>query len=156
MATRIDPNRRKPPALPAPPRPARVTLRRVSKKRAELMKTLSPDRRELKEEVGECMWCGVPYAPDALDVHEIAAGGSREKCLTEPLLLMVLCRHCHGDIQGKPPAKQIAVLTEWSIDRICKAYCDVKGLAPRAVSRSDVTTFLFFRKPPKSKRKGKA
>ncbi len=118
------------------------------------MKTLSPERRELKERVGQCMACGKPMAPEYLDVHEIAAGGSREKCLGVPLLQLVLCRMCHETIQPWPPSRQIAVRVRWQIRESCLRYCEVKGLAPTAVEPADVVIHLMFQKPPRKRGKG--
>lgn len=116
------------------------------------MKTLAPERRELKERVGCCMKCWKQLPPDMLDVHELAAGGSREKCLLVPELQLVLCRVCHDGLQGVPPAKQIAVIVQWNIQWLCHLYCETKGLAPTAVEPADVAIFLMFREQPKKKR----
>src|SRR5689334_18289832 len=86
----------------------RKPMRAVSKKRAKLMRVVGPARREMKEETGCCMVCRKPLPVESLDAHEIAGGSARGKCLSEPLLQMVLCRACHTIAQTAPPADQIA------------------------------------------------
>ncbi len=136
---------RKPPA-PEQAKPARKGLRYVSKDRAKLMKTLSPERCELKVHVGCCMKCRKALGPAYLDAHEIANGAAREDCMDEPLLVMVLCRKCHNRVQGQPPAKQIALHFRWLIDVACAKYCDLTGTAPTHVVGEDVVTFLMMGK----------
>lgn len=119
------------------------------------MKTLGPERRELKEEVGCCMCCREPLQPEWLDVHEIASGPAREKCLTEPLLQLVVCRDCHHHVQSQTAAKQIAWLFKWLIEKTCEKYCELKGYAPTAVVPADVHTFLMYQKAPKKRHKVK-
>jgi hypothetical protein len=143
---------KKPPPAPEPVKARtqmkRTPLKRVSKKRAKLMRTLSPVRRELKKTIGQCMRCLDPLPPDYLDVHEIASGAAREKCLSEPSLQLVLCRECHEDVQSWPPAKQIALRHQWLIEEACEKYCELNGLADTAVVAAEVFVFLMYQKPP--------
>lgn len=144
------------PAAPSPAKPSRVTrqpLRRVSKKRAALMSRIGPERRDLKILVGQCMKCRELLTPDYLDIHEIASGDAREKCLRAPDLQIVLCRECHMIVQYMPPAKQIAVRTRWIIDGACALYCELKGYAPTAVMADEVVDYLMFK--PKGRKRGK-
>lgn len=127
----------------------KTPLRRVSKKRAALMRKVGPERRELKERVGECMYCRKALDPERLDAHEVANGAAREKCMEEPLLVIVLCRPCHDDVQGWQPARQIGLHFKWLIERGCKRFCELNGLADTAVVPDDVITFLMYQKPAK-------
>lgn len=148
--------RRKPPLTPDKPAPARKprkTLKYVSDERKKLMATVGPERQARKQIIGECQHCRTEGTIDQLDVHEIAAGGTREKCLWIADLQIVLCRKCHKLIQGMPPAKQIAIRAKWHIDFACKMYCEVKGLAPTAVVADEVVSYLMYAKTKPTKKK---
>ncbi len=113
------------------------------------MRTIGPDRKELKDAVGQCMNCRVLRTADWLDVHEIASGPAREDCLHEPILQLVLCRECHDHVQSLRPAKQIAIHFRWLINYACEKYCELTGTAPTHVTAEDVITFLMMGKRAK-------
>ncbi len=144
---------------PSPP-PARVSqaqrtpLKRVSKKRAALMAKVGPERRARKESTQMCMCCREPLPAYLLEIHEVASGPAREKCLEWIDLQLVLCRGCHEHVQRWPAAKQIALGMMWDIEKRCALYCDLKGYAPTAVVADEVITFLMFKKPPRKRGKG--
>lgn len=151
--------RRKPPATapdkPAPARKRQKPMKRVSSKRAKLMREVGPERQARKQDVGECMICRKPFAPQWLDADEIARGAAREACLSEPLLTLYSCRKCHTMSQDWPIAKRIAALIRWTIDRTTARYNELRGTAPSHVTGDDVAIYLMFKKPIKPKRKVK-
>jgi hypothetical protein len=121
----------------------RTPLRRVSKKRAALMREVGPERKAFLEEIGVCMVC---RQNPPQDCHEIASGSAREDCLTEWDLIAVVCRKCHDKIQHWKPAKQIALVMAFRIDAACRRYCELKGFALTHVDRNAVLCALEYAK----------
>lgn len=116
----------------------RKPIRRVSLKRAKLMRELAPERLARKREVGCCMDCRRVLPPEALDIHEIASGAAREECLRVVELQLVLCRQCHDRLQGAKAALQIAVAVRWYAKRLCERYDELKGYAAGFTDPGDV------------------
>jgi hypothetical protein len=102
----------------------RVSLRRKSKKRAAIEKSVAKARQYLREEAGRCEACGhSPYNPwprmpaqcSVLTVQEICRGsGLREKALGKRHSCLVLCWFCNSvefdEARIWPEAKQLALL----------------------------------------------
>lgn len=150
--SRINPNLRKPPPEPASGAPKRRGLRRVSKKRAALMRAVSDDRKAFVEAAGVCMFPDCNKPPD--DIHEISRGHARERALSEPRLQMALCRKHHDwmdDYAKFPPAKQIALRIRYEIEETCRLYCEARGLANSAVTPGEVILRLLIRRKHKKK-----
>lgn len=82
-------------------------MRSVSKKRQALMREVKPIRDALRAEVGCCEICGTSRG--TLDVHEIARGVHRERCLGERCALLIVCRSCHSE--------KLSQASEWSEQR---------------------------------------
>ncbi len=136
---------RKQPPPAEQPKP-RKPIRRVSANRAKLMREVGPERKARKESTQRCMCCREPLQPDWLDIHEIASGPARQKCLEWIDLQLVLCRKCHDHVQNQPIAKQIALGVRWDIEKRCALYCELTGTAPTHVTAEDVITFLMFKR----------
>lgn len=121
----------------------RKPLRAVSKKRAALIREVQPIRREWLAEVGACMIC---RQSPAIECHEIACGYARESCLNLFELVLGVCRRCHRRAERWKPAKQIAALVMWEIDKRCEAYCEMRGVAGTHVERNSVLGYLDYAK----------
>lgn len=141
--SRIRSDLRKPPA-PAPQRKQRKPLRRVSKKRAKLMREVGPERQARKEALGRCMICG--QQTSQLDADEIARGYSRELCLKHPELTLISCRRCHERTQNEPLEKRLARLMLFEIEQRCQTLNELLGTAPTHVTAEGVIGYLMFRK----------
>jgi len=121
-------------------------MRPVSKKRQELMKKVKPIRDALREEVGCCEICGCSRG--TLDVHEIARGHLRERCLGERCALLVVCRSCHSEKLSQPAewteARQLAVLADSRpLDFNLVRFLDITSPnAPRRIEIEDVLDWL--------------
>lgn len=102
------------------------------------MQQVGPERKAYKEQVGCCMVCRMQLPPESLDCHELAAGYAREKCLTEWLLIMVVCRTCHDRIQGTKPKYQMRLLLLWIADEMARKYCELKGYATTHLTGAEV------------------
>ena len=119
-------------------RPGR--LRRVSKKRAKLMREVSGPRADYVREFGRCAVCGTT---ENLHVHEIACGPAREASLSEPCTWLVACNFCNS--------KTLTDYSKWSIEKQLarKAVLDparydrrrvneLRGRDPEAITEADV------------------
>lgn len=119
----------------------KTPMRRVSAKRAKLMRTVGPARKEFRLAVGVCMLC---RQNPASENHEIANGAAREKCLEVLDLQLCVCRSCHEAIQTAHPADQLALRTIWDIDYRTLKYNELMGR--NRVDTEDVIARLMFRK----------
>lgn len=82
------------------------TLNKISsKKRKELRETDAIRHAYLAAEL-PCECC---FRRPADDPHEIPSGSGRHRAVYQPNAILFLCRECHFNLQGKPPAEQIAV-----------------------------------------------
>lgn len=142
MATEFRPNRK--PPVPQPAKPKRKGLRRVSPKRAKLMREIRDQRRAITDSL--CMVC---RANPSSDPHEIARGAAREACLTVPLLQIGCCRQCHDRIQNLPATDQIAIKIRYLIDLACQSYVEIVGR--NVVCSEDVISRLMFTNLPETK-----
>lgn len=120
-------------------------MRRVSLKRAALLRSLKAKRQAMKESAGECMVCHRRLPPDSLDCDEIARGHAREKCLDEPLLILVSCRGCHDLTQNWTPTERIALRVRWLIDQVAARYCELRGTARTYVTGAEIVDALYAR-----------
>jgi hypothetical protein len=118
----------------------KTPLKRVSKKRAKLMRTVAPARKEFRLAVGVCMLC---RQNPASENHEIARGPAREKCLEVLDLQLCVCRSCHDSIQHAHPADQLALRTIWDIDYRTLKYNELMGR--NLIDAEDVIARLMFR-----------
>lgn len=86
-------------------------MRKVSKKRAALMRKVGPWRKALIERVKKCEVCGKKFN---LCVHEIANGPNRAKALDKPYAVLVACSDCNchklTDKSVWPEARQLSIL----------------------------------------------
>ena len=81
-------------------------MRRVSKKRAALNRSVKQARNEFAREMGFCALCRRPGS----DVHEIARGGSRGEAIQHRCAWLFLCRMCHQErIPNWTVAQQLAL-----------------------------------------------
>jgi len=120
-------------------------MRQVSKKRQALMREVKPIRDALRTEVGCCEICGCSRG--TLDVHEIARGHLRERCLGERCALLVVCRSCHSEKLSQaseyPEARQLALLARrrWQ-DFSLTRYLEITS--PRAMQRITIAEVMAF------------
>lgn len=127
-------------------------MKRVSKKRAALMKDAGPWRYSFKEEVGRCEVCLKRREPIMLAVHEIARGQLRQKCLMARFGVLVVCAEpnwrtgvdCHASIQNWKEPKQLALLyLVRAIDYDLEAYnALVNPRAPNRITQDEVNVFI--------------
>jgi len=85
-------------------------MRCQSKKRRKLMVAAGPYRDKLIQATGHCQIC---RGRRKLSCHEILNGPLREKVLTEPSCLLVVCWECNQELCNKtkwPLPRQLAVL----------------------------------------------
>ncbi len=120
-------------------------MRSVSKKRQALMREVKPIRDALRAEVGCCEICGCSRG--TLDVHEIARGVHRERCLGERCALLVVCRSCHSEKLSQaseyPEARQLACLAKSRPSQF--SLIDYLTLtSPRAMQRITIEEVLAF------------
>ena len=82
-----------------------------------------------------CMLCGEPPC----DVHEIARGSNRTKALKDPSAWLMLCRDCHGKMDGLHPMVQYAI--KWQEDPIhysSQRLNELRNRDPSAICDSEV------------------
>ena len=86
------------------------------KKRAKLMREISPEREAFLIEFPRCWRCGSSWE---MTVHEILRGTSRGAALPERCCWFAACWNCNGgqlnDLDIWPPARQMAL--KWIFDR---------------------------------------
>ena len=117
-------------------------MKRVSSKRAALMRVVERERDLFRSVMQSCMICGVR----AVDVHEIAQGAAREAALAERCAWLLLCRRCHADVHDQsewPIARQLALkllrdCDFLDIDRVC----ELRGRAVGAITLGEVVAHL--------------
>ncbi len=88
----------------------------ISSKRRKRMKEVKSLRSSLIKQAGRCMVCSVSTNRARLACHEILNGPLRDKTLSEPCSLLVLCWDCNSnkmtDKAEWPVARQLAVLQD--------------------------------------------
>ena len=73
-------------------------MKRISARRASLLREVEPWRQKLKA-TGYCEWCCADR--DGLEIHEICGGnGIRQLELGQPFSTVLLCRPCHSDLES--------------------------------------------------------
>lgn len=113
----------------------RTPMKRISAKQAKLNRDTRGLRRDPIEKFG--VLCDFPKCNrSAEDPHEVTAGYSRPAAMTNPRLLMYVCREHHKIVQGLPYAKQIAIVVEAMV----RAVNEVR--ACRCVSKEKVVLYL--------------
>lgn len=118
-------------------------MRRVSKKRARLMREVAAKRRAFREEFPECVVCGSPTT----EVHEMACGSHREKALAERCTWLPTCTYCNqhklDGYQEFPIVRQLAL--KWVLDRESfdlLLFNEIRGRAPTAITMADVIPWI--------------
>lgn len=118
-------------------------MRRVSPKRASLMRRVSKLRQMICEERGpRCQICG---RIRRLACHEIARGADRSKALGARCAILVVCSECNtgqlDDATLWPKERQLALLqARCPLDYDLDAFCRIT--APRRYYQADVDQFL--------------
>lgn len=92
-------------------------MRRVSKKRAALIKAVSKWRKDFRIQIGRCEMCLKPAHWGHLDVHELVPGSSRSKALDKPYACMCLHRRCHNIMEMLTIPQQMAYLLKNAPER---------------------------------------
>jgi hypothetical protein len=118
-------------------------MRRVSKKRAQLMRRVTKIRQRIVEQRGpRCQLCG---RVRRLACHEIARGPDRSKALGARFAILAVCGECNtGPLDDNviwPKERQLALLqiqfpNEYSLDLFNVI------TAPRRYYQLDVDSFL--------------
>lgn len=85
-------------------------MRRVSKKRAALIKAVAKWRKDFRIQIGRCELCLKPAHWGHLDCDEIARGSFRGMALTARFAILSVHRHCHSFIQNWSRPKRLALL----------------------------------------------
>lgn len=85
-------------------------MRRVSKKRARLNRSVKQWRLNLCIELGRCEVCQRPYHPSFLEVHELCIGACRPLALTSRFATLVVKRDCHDYLESLTIPHQLAYL----------------------------------------------
>jgi hypothetical protein len=121
-------------------------MRRVSKKRQQLMRKAKPIRDALRDEVGCCEAC-VFTTRGPFDVHEICRGVHRAKALDKRFALLVVCRRCHEELGSAaewPEARQLALLAKRRPqDFDLAAYLELTSpRAPRRIEMKEVIEYM--------------
>lgn len=119
-------------------------MKPISKKRARLMRRVSPLRKAYLEEYTHCMVCGV--AP-ANQVHEMARGSHREAALETPCAWLATCWSCNHllltDASRYPIARQLAIKFLRDPGRFdLGEFNALRGRAPGAITWEDVEIWL--------------
>jgi len=86
------------------------TMRRMSRKRQTLMRTLSTTRWEWLYKHHKCWVCGAM----ASDVHEIVGGVHRHRTVQDPRYWFSTCRICHTKLHD---VSQIPRHRQWLLKR---------------------------------------
>ena len=81
-------------------------MRYLSLVRQRAKREADKRRNAFRKEQVRCCKCGLAYG-EPLDVHEIAAGGSRAQSARERCAWLLLCRTCHNEVQGWPREKMV-------------------------------------------------
>lgn len=123
----------------------RSRLRPVSKKRAKLMRKVSPERNHFLAEHPNCAVCSVGLS---VDVHEIARGSHREEALEKRETWLAVCRDCHSTkLESMPIPEQLALKamqdSEVYDDDGREKVTKIRGRAPGAVTESEVIKAAF-------------
>ena len=111
------------------------------------MNEVRPLRQSLVEAAGRCMSCRVSGRHARLDCHEILSGPLRDKTLSEPCSLLVLCWNCNSnemtDKAKWPIARQLALLQERDPDNydLVRFNWLRNPDAPRFVTQDEVDEF---------------
>jgi hypothetical protein len=138
-------------------------LRRVSKKRAKLMREVKEWQKDYVEEMGVCAVCDrdreeletigsviTRYFGAGLNVHEIAKGPHRAEALKHRACCLVVCNQCNCcqlcDYSVWPIERQLALklLTDpqhFDLDLFNK----VRGRAPTAITLLDLVPYLTLK-----------
>lgn len=119
-------------------------MRKQSKKRAKLMRTVGPERKAYIAEFGKCMACG---SRKRLCVHEMAKGSHREAALSEPCTWLVACWLCNTryleDYSIWPLARQLATKLKYDPDRFdLERFNEIRGRAATAITIEEVRQWL--------------
>jgi hypothetical protein len=133
-------------------------LKRVSAKRAALMRKVGPARRAYISEIGYCAACWVldrKFVNERLAVHEIAKGSHREKALSERAAWLVACDHCNcgrlNDYSVCPLELQLVVKLFSDPEHFDLAKVnELRGRAATAIVMSDLLKFVSLKQQPQS------
>lgn len=124
----------------------RTPLRKVSKKRAKLMRQVKPERDAYRAEFRMCQLC---HRKLAQHVHEIASGPARQRALEVRAAWLSLCEGCHRrmhDYSDFPVSRQCAV--KFLADAECfdlDVINRLRGRASTAITWADVAVHLELR-----------
>lgn len=120
---------------------------RVSKKRKDVRKAVSPKEQEFLSQFPMCVYCGVRRATG---VDHIARGCSRHKAIEDRAAWNASCWECNSgdanDHQKFPIERKIAVkiCTDGEFASIEKIN-QMRGRAAGAITLADVSAFLEWR-----------
>jgi hypothetical protein len=86
--------------LNAPRKPlARTKMRKIGAKKAKADREMRGPRLNFRIEMKCCALCRILFAPENLDIHEIAGGGNRFRSFRDRFTWLALCRSCHNEVQ---------------------------------------------------------
>ena len=85
-------------------------MKKISRKRADLLRSVEPFRRALRIRVSRCEFCLKTANPHSLDVHELVPGYLRALALDKVYATLCVTRLCHQQIERLTIPNQMAYL----------------------------------------------